>query len=85
MWAGHAVAALVTVVALYRGERMLMGLRDLAATTFEWLHGRLGLVLFTQRPSTRRRLSGIRPAAAPALLAVPVRALRRRGPPALTV
>lgn len=37
MWAWHAVAALVTIVVLYRGELMLLGLRDLAVRTAAWL------------------------------------------------
>ncbi len=84
MWFGHAIAALITVVALHRGERMLLTLRDLAVSILGWLRGRLGLVLFAQRPATRRRFSFALVVDAVAL-GVPVRLMRRRGPPAFTV
>jgi len=37
MWVWHAVAAVVTVVVLYRGELMLLRLRGLADRTAAWL------------------------------------------------
>ncbi|MEJ1090248.1 hypothetical protein [Microbacterium istanbulense] len=84
MWTGHVAAALVTIAALHRGERMLVALRDLAGHTMAWLRGRLGVVLFAQRPSARRRLTfALVIDAVP--LDVPVRLLRRRGPPAFRV
>lgn len=39
MWVWHAVAAVVTIVLLYRGELMLLGLRDLAVRAAAWLLG----------------------------------------------
>jgi len=40
MWLWHAVAAAVTVIVLYRGELMLLRLRNLAVRTAAWLiHG----------------------------------------------
>lgn len=83
MWAGHAVAAAVTIVALHQGERMLLRLRDLGAATVAWLRGHLGVVLFTQRPPCRVPRRGIRAHAPRVALEVPLRTLRRRGPPAL--
>lgn len=41
MWLGHAGAALLTIVALHRGERMLIALRDLAVQLIGWLRRRL--------------------------------------------
>ncbi|MFE6734980.1 hypothetical protein [Microbacterium sp. NPDC057650] len=41
MWFGHACAALLTILALHRGERMLLGLRDLAVLAVRWLRSRL--------------------------------------------
>lgn len=37
MWTWHAVAAVVTIVVLYRGELMLLRLRDLAVRIAAWL------------------------------------------------
>jgi hypothetical protein len=37
MWLSHAFAAVVTIAVLYRGELMLLRLRELAARTAAWL------------------------------------------------
>lgn len=39
MWLWHAIAAVVTIVLLHRGELMLLGLRDLAVRAAAWLLG----------------------------------------------
>lgn len=44
MWLSHGVAALVTIVLLYRGERTLIRLRELATQMVEWLRTRFVLV-----------------------------------------
>lgn len=49
MWFGHALAALITIVALHRGERLLLGLRDLAQRSIRWLRRRVDVV--TARPA----------------------------------
>lgn len=81
MWIGHALASVATIIALHRGERMLIGLRDLGASTMNWLRRRWGVVLFTQRPQRRaqRRCIAQRPRRTPT--PVPLRTVRRRGPP----
>lgn len=39
MWLSHGLAAVVTIVVLYRGELMLLRLRELAARAAAWLLG----------------------------------------------
>lgn len=39
MWLSHALAAVVTIVVLYRGELMLLRLRELAVRAAAWLLG----------------------------------------------
>ncbi|MDQ0646372.1 hypothetical protein QFZ53_000568 [Microbacterium natoriense] len=51
MWFGHLVAALITIVALHRGESMLLALRDLAEQSVRWLRRRIDAILFTPTPS----------------------------------
>ena len=54
MWIGHLFAALVTIVALHRGERLLLGLRDLAQQSIRWVRRRVAAVTLAPRatPST---------------------------------
>lgn len=81
MWFGHALAALVTVGALHRGERLLLGLRDLAQRSVRWLRRRLHIV--APRPLLPA------PGVAPAVAVTPLRSalllapLRGRAPPLL--
>jgi hypothetical protein len=37
MWLSHALAAVVTIVVLYRGELMLLRMRELAVRAAAWL------------------------------------------------
>ncbi|MCK2035752.1 hypothetical protein KZC51_06340 [Microbacterium sp. SSW1-49] len=82
MWIGHAFAAMVTTFALHRGERLLLGLRDLAQQSVRWMQQRIDAVLAAPLPRrTSRAFIGARieaPHSAP-LLAT----LRGRAPPAL--
>lgn len=66
MWLWHLVAAAVTVVALYRGERLLLRLRELAGEAVSWVRRRLGVVAAVLLPA---------PVVA---VTMPVRADRRR-------
>ncbi|REJ03853.1 hypothetical protein DY023_16125 [Microbacterium bovistercoris] len=50
MWIGHAAAALLTILALHRGERMLLGMRDLAVQAVRWLRSRLDDATPAARP-----------------------------------
>lgn len=50
MWIGHAFAALLTIVLLHRGERMLLGLRDLAVQAVRWLRSCLDDATPVARP-----------------------------------
>lgn len=80
MWIGHVFAAAVTIIALHRGERLLLGLRDLAQQSIRWLQRRVDAVAVAPRS---------RPLATPAPLSVAVvlrgalllSTLRGRAPP----
>ncbi|WP_193597340.1 hypothetical protein [Microbacterium sp. YJN-G] len=79
MWLAHGVAAVVTIVALHRGERILQALLAVASAVAVWLH-RVVRVPVAVRPVMP---GGIRFAvvAAPARDDPLLRSLRRRGPP----
>lgn len=68
MWFGHAIAAFATIVALHRGERLLLALRDLARQSVEWLQRRVDAVLAPHslrpapRPSLRVEIAVLRSA-----------------------
>lgn len=84
MWLWHGVAAVVTIAALYRGERALVRLRDLALEAIGWARRRV-LAIIPQPlvlPSVR-----LMPVEAGRLrLPTPLLAsLRRRGPPSFRV
>ncbi|WEK62141.1 MAG: hypothetical protein P0Y60_05145 [Candidatus Microbacterium colombiense] len=81
MWFGHALAAAITVIALHRGERLLLGLRELAQQSVVWLQRRIDAAVFAPRPhSIVRALLGAARLDAPhdAALLSP---LRGRAPP----
>lgn len=82
MWVSHAVAAVVTIVLLHRGELMLLGLRDLAARAAAWLLGGRSVVEDTGS-FVRPKLPGVVAAAFQPLHPGPqLSPLLRRGPPA---
>ena len=56
MWVGHTLAALLTVAALYRGERLLGTIRDLAVRLARWVRRRADVVL-SPRPVDAGRYS----------------------------
>jgi hypothetical protein len=58
MWLGHALAALLTVAALYRGERLIIAVRDLAVQLGRWLRRRVDHVLVLPALRLSRRLHG---------------------------
>ncbi len=80
MWIWHAIAAIVTTAALYRGERAFAQLRTLAADVVVWLRHRILVVLTPLTPPAT-----VRQRAATAVLVLPRRvhlaSVRRRGPP----
>lgn len=57
MWFGHLVALIVTVVALHRGERVLLALRDLAVLAVRWLQQRVNAVLVSPALVSGRRVA----------------------------
>ncbi len=80
MWISHGIAALITVASLYRGERTLLQLRELARDISAWAARAFGVVALPLplRPVRVRatRLSLRAPGAGPARSS-----LQRRGPP----
>lgn len=80
MWLGHGLAALVTVAALYRGERLILAVRDLAVQLVRWLRRRVDHVLvlpvLRTTPSLRGRFDVTR-----AVDLVLLATLRGRAPP----
>lgn len=80
MWLGHGLAALLTVVALHRGERLILGVRDLAVQLVRWLRRRVDLMLVLPAPRTMRRVCG-RFTVTRAVDLVLLATLRGRAPP----
>lgn len=78
MWLGHAAAALVTILALARGERAAAALLDSLRLTVRAL---LGVVAALTVRTPARALPGWLPVF-PATTALLPTAVRRRGPPA---
>jgi hypothetical protein len=79
MWVGHAVAAVVTTLALWSGERLAAVLRMLAGRVVAWLR-RLVHELITSVRAPRRAVRAVgRPSHAP--LSRHASSLSRRGPP----
>ncbi|WP_101845614.1 hypothetical protein [Zhihengliuella sp. ISTPL4] len=58
MWIGHALAALLTVTALHRGERLLFALRELAVHLVRWVRRRADVVLSPRSAACSLRLTG---------------------------
>lgn len=82
MWGFHAVAAIVTVAALHRGERTVRRLRDLATQTMAWVRRALTRPLALPGLIAPTRVVLARTVAVDAVDARYRYALRRRGPPA---
>ncbi|MEV8251345.1 hypothetical protein AB0O87_10525 [Microbacterium sp. NPDC076768] len=59
MSAAHAVAALLTVVALYRGERLVLAARDLAVQLVRWLRRRVDDAVVLPAATATRLLRGL--------------------------
>lgn len=84
MWIAHAVAALITVAALYRGERAVLRLRDVARQMVAWVRRAAAFTIpsFVLVP---RRVQAVAVSLPPALLVLFVSVSRRRGPPVARV
>lgn len=85
MWVIHGVAAIVTIAVLYRGERAINRLWEVASELARWARRRLlpavlALPLDRVRPLVPVSGDPIRPARSPIALSV-----SRRGPPELAV
>ncbi|MFD5214244.1 hypothetical protein [Microbacterium sp. NPDC058345] len=79
MWGAHACAAVVTIVALHRGERLLQALLTAASAVRAWLRRtvRLPAPALVPRQGSTRWAVVLAPRRRDPLLS----ALRRRGPP----
>ncbi|MFS2279434.1 hypothetical protein V2S04_01275 [Microbacterium sp. OR21] len=77
MWLAHGVAALVTVLALHRGERLLQALTAVASAVVDWLSR---VVVAPVLPAAPLRLRWV-VRAAPRRAEPRLAGLRRRGPP----
>ncbi|MFD0791871.1 hypothetical protein ACFQ0P_15870 [Microbacterium insulae] len=79
MWLGHAAAAVLTIVALYAGERTLRALRTIAARLVAWLRRRVSSTITPVPAPSRQLLPALR---APSILrGVSATPVSRRGPP----
>lgn len=78
MWVAHAIAAMITVLALHRGERLVQALVDLAFAVARWLSRAVVVApVLPVAPARPRWTVLVAPLRAEPRLA----ALRRRGPP----
>ncbi|MBA8815268.1 hypothetical protein FHX48_000320 [Microbacterium halimionae] len=80
MWVWHAIAAIVTTAALYRGERTFAQMRALAVDIVLWVQRRVVVVLAPLAPpaTVRQRAASTVPVL---FQRVHLAAVRRRGPP----
>ncbi|KQZ25188.1 hypothetical protein [Microbacterium sp. Root553] len=82
MWIGHGIAALVTVLALHRGERLILALHTLSGQAVRWMRRRLDAALVRPALPALVRTRGeflLQRASAPVHLTT----LRGRAPPAI--
>lgn len=78
MWVAHGIAAMITVLALHRGERLVQALVDLAFAVARWLSRAVVVApVLPVAPARPRWTVLVAPLRAEPRLA----ALRRRGPP----
>lgn len=79
MWGAHAVAAVITIAALHRGERIVQALLAIASAVAGWLRR------IVRIPASARCVAAARipwtVLAAPRLRGLHLGAMRRRGPP----
>lgn len=83
MWLGHAVAALLTVLALHRGERLALTLRRLAAQAVRWVRQRIDAPQVRPTLPALRNPHGVFRVVLTATSAF-LTTLRGRAPPALS-
>jgi hypothetical protein len=85
MWLMHGIAAILTIAALYRGERAVNRLREIAVEFARWARRRLmpvltALPVTSVRPLVPTTAEPSRPAVSPLVFSV-----IRRGPPAVAM
>lgn len=85
MWIMHGIAAVVTIAALYRGERAFNRLRDIAVEFARWVHRRLLSALIALPVAPVRPLAPAVEESSRAVVSPIVFSVTRRGPPAVAV
>lgn len=80
MWLAHAIAAIVTVAAVHRGEATGRRLIELARRLLSWVRRRIPTPSIFSPPVPRLVRAGV-VSVRPALSVVVVASSRRRGPP----
>jgi hypothetical protein len=83
MWLGHAIAAVVTVLALHRGERCVRALVELTRTLLGRLRIRLTLIVADVEADAPRSASAVFTRAFRVRPRLFLRDIARRGPPRL--
>ncbi|WP_313355629.1 hypothetical protein [Microbacterium sp.] len=78
MWVAHGVAAMITVIALHRGERLIQTLIALASAVVRWLTRAVAIAPALPAIPTRPRWVAL---TAPRRTDQQLSPLRRRGPP----
>ncbi|WP_040167225.1 hypothetical protein [Microbacterium gorillae] len=81
MWGGHAVAALLTIAALHRGERALAAIARVTAELVAAVRRRLALAVGSQAARGPVRRTPPLPRILPVRTALVLHHVRRRGPP----
>lgn len=83
MWSGHLVAAVITTVALHRGERAVAALRELAVRSIAWLRARVRVLAPAVGPVPARRVFADVVAEVRPIVLLLAASARRRGPPVM--
>ncbi|KAA9156417.1 hypothetical protein F6B41_01930 [Microbacterium lushaniae] len=85
MWLMHGVAAVVTIAALYRGERTFNRLREIAVEFTRWARRRLSPVLIALPIAPAHPLVPVTVEQSRPVVSLLVFSVTRRGPPAVAV
>ncbi|MCM3500279.1 hypothetical protein M3667_00130 [Microbacterium sp. P26] len=85
MWMMHGIAAVLTTVALYRGEKACLRLREIAVELVRWARRRLLRVLLAFVAAPARDVRAIFTEPSRPVVSRLVFSLTRRGPPTVAV
>jgi hypothetical protein len=81
MWLSHSIAAGITIAALYRGERVLLRLRELAVHMVAWVRRKLTAGLVRPTPLPAKLALGLGWTSTSLSDGFELSPLQRRGPP----